>query len=396
MSLIRSLTAPQRAALEQTIGHWIGIARSTAALDRDAARQAIADLYRAAGHVPPEFLFVASPAACPLAWRTLHSAHADGVGNLLSSNLRWQFADERDDHLYIEIHGLARQQVAPALLREIRERVTAALMSNPWLSAVAPDSPQPLVEDSRMAERVSTDLRARIRSQLGCEAGEDPPATMQERMQSRLHLLNGAWGPWVEVMGDFLMRLGVQFPPQLVQKINCWLRIAAQCQRWLPCAKLAILTERPRLLQSDAAGRLHSMDGPALAYHDGLELYAVHGVHVPAVVITNPERIAPAMIDNTNNAEVRRIMLERFGFARYLRIGNATRVDRDHTGTLWRKEIPGEEPLVMVEVVNSSPEPDGSFKTYFLRVPPNCGHAREAVAWTFDLEGRQYLPQVET
>ena len=39
----------------------------------------------------------------------------------------------------------------------------------------------------------------------------------------------------------------------------------------------------------------------------------------------------------------------------------------------------------MVEVVNSTPEPDGSRKTYFLRVPPTIGTAREAVAWTFGL-----------
>jgi hypothetical protein len=50
----------------------------------------------------------------------------------------------------------------------------------------------------------------------------------------------------------------------------------------------------------------------------------------------------------------------------------------------------------MVEVVNSTPEPDGSRKTYFLRVPPTIETAREAVAWTFGLGAVDYRPAVES
>ena len=46
----------------------------------------------------------------------------------------------------------------------------------------------------------------------------------------------------------------------------------------------------------------------------------------------------------------------------------------------------------MVEVRNSTPEPDGSRKTYFLRVPPTVRTAREAVAWTFGLGAVEYRP----
>ena len=40
----------------------------------------------------------------------------------------------------------------------------------------------------------------------------------------------------------------------------------------------------------------------------------------------------------------------------------------------------------VVEVVNATPEPDGSYRRYFLRVPPQVRTAREAVAWTFGFE----------
>ena len=50
----------------------------------------------------------------------------------------------------------------------------------------------------------------------------------------------------------------------------------------------------------------------------------------------------------------------------------------------------------MVEVVNSTPEPDGSRRTYFLRVPPTTRTATAAVAWTFGMRESEYAPARET
>jgi hypothetical protein len=71
-------------------------------------------------------------------------------------------------------------------------------------------------------------------------------------------------------------------------------------------------------------------------------------------------------------------------------------VQRDHCGNLWRAEMPGDEPLVMIEVRNATPDPDGSRRTFWLRVPPEVLTAVEGVAWTFDLPPERYHPLVET
>ena len=49
-----------------------------------------------------------------------------------------------------------------------------------------------------------------------------------------------------------------------------------------------------------------------------------------------------------------------------------------------------------VRVINSTPEPDGSFKRYLLRVPPDITTAKAAVAWTFGKKPDEYLPGVQT
>lgn len=141
--------------------------------------------------------------------------------------------------------------------------------------------------------------------------------------------------------------------------------------------------------------RLHRVDGPALE-SDVENLYFWHGVRVPAFVLTRPERITVEHIRSEENAEVRRIMIERYGPSRFILDSKAEVLHQDEFGTLYRAPLENDEPLVMVRVVNSTPEPDGSRREYFLRVPPLIMRAREAVAWTFGLRETEYSPEAQT
>jgi hypothetical protein len=131
-------------------------------------------------------------------------------------------------------------------------------------------------------------------------------------------------------------------------------------------------------------------------YPDGWAIHAVHGVRVPGWIVERPQEITASKIEAENNAEIRRIMLDRFGWSRYLINSGAKEVSRDERGILFRKQIPSDEDLVMVKVRNSTPEPDGTFKDYFLRVPPTMQTAWEAVAWTFSKDKNDYNPTKES
>jgi len=174
-----------------------------------------------------------------------------------------------------------------------------------------------------------------------------------------------------------------------------------------------VIAERPLRVLRDHQGWPHAETGPALVWGDGLTVHAWHGTTVPAWMIEEPDRITPESIDAERNIEVRRMLLDRYGADRYVRASGATLVHEDETGRLWRKTLGGEpswhrwrasrrsgegpdEAMFMVEVRNSTPEPDGTHRTYLLRVPPSVSTAREAVAWTFGLAARDYAPAVET
>ncbi|HET9382249.1 MAG TPA: hypothetical protein VFP69_15650 [Streptomyces sp.] len=165
---------------------------------------------------------------------------------------------------------------------------------------------------------------------------------------------------------------------------------------WWPYEKTAIICERPGELHRDEAGRLNRGDGPALAFPDGFALYAWRGMPVPADFLDGLTELTPRRIREEENAELRRVMLEHYGYERYLEESGAEPVQRDEAGVLWRIELEGDEPLVTVEVVNSIPEPDGTHRTYWLRVPPRTRTAREGVAWTFGLEESEYAPAKQT
>jgi hypothetical protein len=147
-------------------------------------------------------------------------------------------------------------------------------------------------------------------------------------------------------------------------------------------------------------------------------------------------------INSQINTEHRRILLERYGYDRYLQEMKAELRHEDNFGKLWvvdrsrarnnrwfaapaanRKGAPTHprtgspqahraawkeflrtnrgwdeqtENIVLVEMVNSTPEPDGSYRRYFERVDPDIQTAKEAIAWQFRLSAKEYNPKVET
>jgi hypothetical protein len=85
-------------------------------------------------------------------------------------------------------------------------------------------------------------------------------------------------------------------------------------------------------------------------------------------------------------------MIDRYGEQQYLLETEAQLVHTDDFGSLYLENEGG----AVVQVTNSTPEPDGTLKHYILRVPPAMRTAREAVAWTFGFDEHEYEPLIET
>lgn len=212
---------------------------------------------------------------------------------------------------------------------------------------------------------------------------------------------------WLAFYDFFRTELGLV---EETKSLDGFWEIGESAGWFLPFDEYCYISDRHEIVSVDEAGRLHAEDGPALKYRSsenipgGFKLYVWHGVKIPEHVIERPETITVDEIDKETNAEVRRVMITKYGDGRYLKDSGATKVSEDDWGTLYRKELRDDEPIALVEVKNSTPEPDGSIKTYFLRVDPQYrilqsnnrfGPRYEptplnAIASTFGLTGEEY------
>lgn len=426
---------------------WRAVAASTAPADRPRAEQAIRSLYANAGEVDPIIAWVPSPSAGLNAYafasqsrRAIASAYARGdIGNganrefnaladpfpiepdwarRLANHVRDRIPARPEatrlsdpvedaaenfgfrDHLHLRLI----REVAAAAARGVTMPETtgdhagsdqaAAVLGDTWLDLVTTFGSD--LARGLFAEGVRRMVVAMVTD----------PSRIQDALQA---MQPGQWDTETpvlaaarDVLGGYLWRpMADRASRELL--IDARLEIARSAGPWWALEGLAIVSERPLVQRRDDRSRPHRADAAAVAWPDGDEVYAWHGVRVEPWVITDPARITVEAIDAEQNAEVRRVLVEQFGEDRLVREGGAQLIHEDGTGRLWERPIGPQfgwgrrdESLVMVEVTNSTPEPDGTRKTYFLRVPPLIRKARDAVAWTFGLDGTEYEPQVET
>lgn len=120
------------------------------------------------------------------------------------------------------------------------------------------------------------------------------------------------------------------------------------------------------------------------------------GVPVDSRIVFHPESLTSNDILQERNAEVRRVMLERVGFERFVELANAKTLDtdRDRGGErrLLKVVMPSDEDLVCVSF--SCPS---TGRKYIVRVPPTMRTAHAAVAWIAGFDNPDdYKPDMES
>ncbi len=175
-------------------------------------------------------------------------------------------------------------------------------------------------------------------------------------------------------------------------------------------AEFCMVSDRPTVLLVDAENRPHCADGPFCRWSDGTSLYAIHGTYVPQFVVEHPESITVSDIEAEQNAEVRRVMIERYGLSRYVRDAKFDVLDADTDPLGLPRRLLSKERLTIVELTNSTEDGDGTRRVYHIPVHPELrpmlqdgslgepqkNTALNAVASTYGLRGEQYQLDAET
>jgi uncharacterized protein DUF6745 len=384
VSRIDRLSDAQRARVNEWADRWIEIGLRTGSADRERFEAAMRQCYRYAGLPwPDKVVWVPSPLALALAGPALGRTPeaAGGPRQLIDGAVGYAIGQPAASGV--------RHPVSPAVARAAGD-AGAAFVGRVIEGAVGDAVASAMAEVHRVAPELVSARTAGYCSHIAGQFWGDGYLCHNPSWMSFLREVCG-----LEVEDDVWDRARAY--EATVESACCW-SLLSEC---------VIVSERPveihrelsptPLIRPWQSHRLHREDGPAIVWPDGWGIWAIHGVRVPRQVVEFPETLTIEQIRSEENAEVRRVMVDRYRTERYLRRTGAAMLDDDPTwGRLWRLDQADEEPLVMVEVINSTPEPDGSSKTYWLCVPPDMSTAQAAVAWTFDLPAGEYELEAQT
>jgi hypothetical protein len=144
-------------------------------------------------------------------------------------------------------------------------------------------------------------------------------------------------------------------------------------------------------------GRKHGVDADRF----GSIFYYYENIRIPPKyhqAISNPELLTVEEVLGHPNQEVRYVGMKIVGFDRVMSHKKTKIIHKDKEKDQVLFSISGvfDEPIQYVRVWNSTAELDGSFKPYYLCVPPEVKTCADAVAWTFRKTAKDYNPSQET
>lgn len=154
-----------------------------------------------------------------------------------------------------------------------------------------------------------------------------------------------------------------------------------------------IVSDFPTTVGRDPRNRAHCESGPQIAWRDGWKSYSHHGVRIPGEWIENRASLTPQIALSQTNVELRRAACEILGWSKILAQLNAKTIDADpdpEIGTLLRVDLPDAPGEQFLKVRC------GTGRDFVLPVPKSLRTARSANAWTWDMEAKQYKPEVRT
>lgn len=358
------LSEADRARVDRLADDVLHLGLSTARCDRPRAEGTVAALYRAVRLKPPARVVWFDS---PIAGVRFVGEHADEFADEAvvdaMRQVRWDV--ERDVEARLGVEG------ATALRHDLWELTNERLWSQLW-----------------------RDLRGRIWSRVA-RAVDDHPTSAAAKSE----LTGSDVGLWRD--GYDLVRLtgtlrivGMPAEPRLTALFDA----CRQNGWWWPKPDVAVLTDRPTVIERDEQGRPHSGIGPAVAWADGCELFYWHGTLIPEWVTQAPT-VEAALAEP--NAEVRRCAIEAIGWPRFIAEAGLVKVaecpdpwNAPHALSLW--DLPPDlvdtfgNPTRILLCSRGTPDRSGVVQQYGLTVPAHHDDPVAAVAELYDTPVEAY------
>ena len=306
-NFIDRLTDAQIARFPEFIKRWTDIGLSTKPADREQAERGVRMAYECAGLAPPKaIVWCGSPFSQGLTRAIVFGLANGEIKSEIGEAVEKKVGDSVGDSVGASVGASVRASVGDSVWASVWDSVGASVRASVWDSVGA---------------SVGASVRASVRASVGDSVRASVWASWYGQHDAG----------WLAFYDYFRDAAGLSEETQKLAGL--WL-LSQSAGWWLPHQNLCWVSERHNVLHRDADGRLHCDNGPALQYPDGWSIYAIGGVRVDEQTIMRPETQTLEQIEKEENAEVRRVRIERFGWPRYLaesgaKVANRRRNDRD-------------------------------------------------------------------
>ncbi|MEG3896159.1 leucine-rich repeat domain-containing protein [Microcoleus sp. SVA1_B6] len=188
----------------------------------------------------------------------------------------------------------------------------------------------------------------------------------------------------------FISKFGITLDEKARELLRCKQQLFEECGWILPFEKICLICDRPLHLRFDTENLLHAEGESAIAFADGYSLYFHHGVKLPETYgKVHPDLWEAQWLLSEENAELRRLLIERIGYDRLCCELQAVVLDSWQEYTLLKIDNADVEPIYLLKMTC----PSMGF-IHALRVPPDVESAKEAIRWVnWDIDPEEFSVQ---
>jgi internalin A len=182
----------------------------------------------------------------------------------------------------------------------------------------------------------------------------------------------------------WISKFGITLDEKAQEILRCKQQLFEECGWIFPFENICLVCDRPLHIRFDSANELHAEGEPAIAFADGYSLYFHHGVKLPEKYgKVHPDRWQAEWLLSEENAELRRLLIQRIGYDRIIQELEVTELDSWQEYTLLSIDFDNDfddegnaKPIYLLKMTC----PSTGF-IHALRVPPDLESAQEAIRW---------------
>ena len=294
------------------------------------------------------------------------------LGSSLDSSLRSSLRSSLDSSLRSSLDSSLRSSLGSSLDSSLRSSLRSSLDSS--LRSSLDSSLRSSLDSSlgfSLGSSLGSSLDSSLRSSLGFSLDSSLRSSLDSSLRSYCTAWWGAWSGWYE--GGRV--LGVEYDDEKYRMFQQHNRIV---QSWIWCDRAIYVLTKPREVHWGDDDTLSNESGPSYLSRDGLfSMWHIGGVQVDEQIVLSPETQTTEQIQKEDNAEVKRIRIERFGWQRYLEETNAAVRDKRNNEIEQTKEALFVCDDIQV-LVGACPS---TGRVYSLEVPTEIETCEAAQSW---------------